>query len=75
MIVNRRMPKDYLKLSTEIPKIGERVLCLVVKEMIYEGDEKISSSCWNYDGEGYHGFIQWWPLSKIEEFKEAEIKG
>lgn len=52
----------------ELPRIGQRVRVLCVKEMVYKGDLHDDSSDWLDDGEGFRGIMLW------EEIKEEDEK-
>ena len=52
----------------ELPKTGQRVRVLCVKELIYRGDSHDDSSAWLDDGEGVRGIMFW------EEIKEEDEK-
>lgn len=45
--------------NKQLPKKGQRVFCLLIKELIFEGNEDSESSEWKYDGQGVHVVLKW----------------
>lgn len=45
--------------NEKIPNIGERVVVLVIKEMIYMGNDHDSGSDWLDDGKGRRTLLCW----------------
>jgi hypothetical protein len=53
-------PFENLKIPCrELPKPGERVRVICVKEMVYTGNSDDNGSDWRYDGHGYHAILFW----------------
>jgi hypothetical protein len=50
---------EWVKVLEKLPERGQRVTTLVIKEMIYMGDEHDESSNWMDDGNGDRGIIAW----------------
>ncbi len=53
------MNEEWIDVKERLPKIGQRVRVLVVKELIYEGESDEKDSLWKYDQEGEHGIYCW----------------
>lgn len=53
------MNEDWYDVKEKLPKIGERVRALVVKELIYAGFFEDEGHKWTYDNEGEHGIYSW----------------
>ncbi len=51
----------------ELPKIGQRVRVLCVKELIYKGDSHDDSSAWLDDGNGVRGIMFWNEIKEEDE--------
>jgi hypothetical protein len=50
---------EWVKVLEKLPERGQRVRTLVIKEMIYMGDEYDESSNWMDDGNRDRGIIAW----------------
>lgn len=50
---------EWIKILEKLPEEGQRVRALVIKEMIYMGDQQGDSSAWMDDGYGDRGIIAW----------------
>lgn len=61
------MNSSDLKMPTEeLPKVGQRVRVICVKEMVYMGNDNNSGSDWLDDGKGLHAIMFW------EEIKDEK---
>ncbi len=58
---NLKMP------SKELPKVGERVRVICVKEMVYMGNSHDESSDWRDDGYGDRAVMFWEPIGGDDE--------
>lgn len=56
-----------------LPEIGQRVRCVVIKEMIYQGNDEKNGYNWLDDGEGERIIIFCEESKKCQE-KESDIK-
>lgn len=53
----------WISPTHKVPEKGERVEVIVIKHMIYVGNEDTESSEWLDDGTGLRGMLFWRPLS------------
>ena len=51
--------EQWFFLQEKLPEIGQRVVTLTQKEMVFMGDVHDNSSEWLDDGEGERGVIMW----------------
>lgn len=56
--------QEWFSPKEKLPEIGQRVNVLLIKELIYMGNEDQEESDWKYDGEGFHGIVQWQEIQK-----------
>ena len=53
--------------NEQLPQKGERVVTIVVKEMIYQGNSHDNGSDWIDDGQGFRAIMSWTPLSNLNQ--------
>ena len=58
---------NWLIPKEKLPEIGQRVKTIVVKEMIFIGDQQENSSMWKDDGEGNREIMFWRKLEEIND--------
>jgi hypothetical protein len=54
--------------AEKLPEIGQRVVTVMVKEMIYQGNDNDSGSDWMDDGQGFRAVMFWTDLKNLPAF-------
>lgn len=50
--------------SEKLPEVGQKVVALVVKEMIYQGECDDNGSLWEEESNGFRAIMLWSELPK-----------